>query len=236
VKRRFGLWMIALLCLAVPFASFAQTDVTCESLAQSGGNAAHYIGLGDAYRAQGDFTEAIIAFTCAIDLDPTYAPAYVSRGVAHVAQFNYPAALEDYNHALELDETYTVAYNNRGILYALQANFGLAIADFTIVSTFAPDDPTPYTNRALIHAAEHNFDLALADVGQALALDAEFAPAHATLGAIYLALAEESYATYADITENAPVPNGDAEGMLASLEAARDTGSSSAWMAFMITR
>lgn len=234
--RRCCLWLIALLCLAAPFSLFAQTDVTCETLAESGGNAAHYIGLGESFRAQGDYTEAIVAFTCAIDLDPTYVPAYVSRGVAHVAQFNYPAALEDYNHAIELDETYVVAYNNRGILYSLQANFGLAIADFTIVTTFSPDDPTPYNNRALIHAAERNYDLALTDIEQALALDPEFAPAHAALGAIYLAMAEESYATYAEITDNAPVPNGDAQGMLASLEEARDTSNSSAWMAFMITR
>jgi tetratricopeptide (TPR) repeat protein len=235
VIRRFSLWLIALLSLVVPLASFAQTDVTCETLAESG-VASHFIGLGDAFRAQGNYTQAIVAFTCAIDLDPTFAPAYVSRGVSHVAKFNYPAALADYNQAIELDETYTVAYNNRGILYALEANFGLAIADFTIVASFAPDDPTPYNNRALIHAAEGNYDLALADAQQALALDAEFAPAHATLGAIYLALAEASYATYDQITEHAPVANGDAQGMLASLEAARDTGSSSAWMAFMITR
>lgn len=236
MTQRLSLWLVLLLTLVLPPALLAQTDITCETLAPADSPAAYFIGLGDAFRTQGDYSRAIVSFTCAIELEPAYVPAYVSRGVAHVAQFNYPQAMSDYNLALELDSNFVAAYNNRGIVYALQANFGLAIADFSVAALLTPDDPAAFNNRALIHAAEGNFDLALEDAEEALLIAPDYPPAHATLGAIHLALAAQSYSTYADLTANAPVPNGDAQGMLAVLQAGQEIGDSSAWMSFMVTQ
>jgi tetratricopeptide (TPR) repeat protein len=199
----------------------------CARLAQGAGNEAFFIGLGDAMSAQGDYTRAIIAYTCAIDLNTSYAPAYVSRGLANAVQFNYGQAMDDYNRALELDSTLVSAYNNRGILYTQQANYGLAIADFTIVTSLAPAYAPAYHNRGLVSAAEGNYALAIPDLEQAIALDPDYAAPHAALGAVYLALADASYAEYAARAGRPALP--DARDTLTVLQD-EATGGTAVWL------
>jgi tetratricopeptide (TPR) repeat protein len=207
----------------------AQDEFTCETIAPQEADATFYLGLGDAYNAQGDFARAIVAYSCGIDLNPDYAPPYISRGLAHAAQFNQTAALADYDRAIELDDSLVSAYNNRGVLYSQQANYALAIADFTLVTALAPEDASAYHNRGLVHAAEGNYDLAIADLEQAIALDANFAAPHSALGAVYLALALQSYRDYEAVAGRpaAPIP----ADMLATLDEGLDIGDSSAWLA-----
>jgi|GEM_PF-2003031 len=204
--------------------------ITCEMLAPVGGgaNAAFYFGIGDAYTQQGNYARAIVAYTCGLDLTPDYAAAYISRGLAHAAQFNVTQALEDYNRALELDANLTAAYLNRGLLYSQQANYALAIADFTLVTALTPDFAPAFHNRALVHAAEGNYDLAIADLQQALTIDPEYAASHETLGAVYLALAAQSYGDYESVVGRSPVNS--AADMLTTLQDRLAIGDSSVWL------
>ena len=61
--------------------------------------------LGVRYLSEGNYEEAIIAFTAAIEIDPNRAEAYVGRGDAYVAsgetEENLAAALADYEAAME---------------------------------------------------------------------------------------------------------------------------------------
>ena len=70
--------------------------------------------LGVRYLEDGDYEEAIIAFTAAIEIDPKRAEAYVGRGDAYVlsgdSRGNLRAARADYEKAIELDETLASAY------------------------------------------------------------------------------------------------------------------------------
>lgn len=61
--------------------------------------------LGVRYLSEGNYGEAIIAFTAAIEIDPKMAPAYVGRGNAYFAMGDYSRAESDYNYALELDSS-----------------------------------------------------------------------------------------------------------------------------------
>lgn len=226
---RYHHWLIMLLlCLVLPVAAAAQSgdEPDCASVAPPGSPATYYLGLGAAATAQGEYTRAIFVYTCALESDPTYAPAFVNRGLAHAAQFNFPEALSDYNRALELDSNLAAAYNNRGVLYSQQANFGLAIADFTVVTVIAPDDVPAFVNRALVHAAEGNYDLALADLEQAVALDPANARVHQAFGAVYLALAAQSYQTYQEVAGRPASP--DADGLLDSIQFGLESEDSSA--------
>ena len=62
--------------------------------------------LGVRYLSEGNYEEAIIAFTAAIEIDPKRAEAYVGRGDAYISSGetadNLTAALADYEAALEL--------------------------------------------------------------------------------------------------------------------------------------
>lgn len=231
MKQRLILLLLIAVVSALPALLRAQTDVTCEDISIEGADAAFFVGLGDAYNDVGNRATAIIAYTCAIERFPEYAPAYVSRGSAHAAQNNDPAAMADYEAALALDANSITAYNNRGLLYTRQGNFGLAIADFTVAVTLQPDYAPGFNNRGVVHAIEGSIELAIVDLEQAIALDPEYAAPRASLGAVYLALAAEQYAAYSDIAgRDAPIPNGDAGYMLTNIQ--QSEGNYSAWLAF----
>lgn len=70
--------------------------------------------LGVRYLSEGNYEEAIIAFTAAIEIDPKQVPAYVGRGDAYIGsgetEENLTAAQVDYEKAIELDETNANAY------------------------------------------------------------------------------------------------------------------------------
>ena len=74
-----------------------------------GGTWQEQYDLGVRYLSEGNYEEAIIAFTAAIDIDPKRAEAYVGRGDAYIGsgetEDNLATALADYEAALELDET-----------------------------------------------------------------------------------------------------------------------------------
>ena len=70
--------------------------------------------LGVRYLSEGNYEEAIIAFTAAIEIDPNRAEAYVGRGDAYVGsgetEDNLSAAQLDYENAIRLDEVNTGAW------------------------------------------------------------------------------------------------------------------------------
>jgi len=61
-----------------------------------------YNNLGNAYRQLGDFEQAIVCFTTAIDLQPDFSPAYYNRGLAYVQSGDTTAAIPDLETALAL--------------------------------------------------------------------------------------------------------------------------------------
>lgn len=90
-----------------------------------------YYDLGVRYLSEGNYEEAIIAFTAAIEIDPKQAPAYVGRGDAHVLsgemEENLAAAKVDYETAIELDETNAGAYLGLANVYIRQGDYEKAL-------------------------------------------------------------------------------------------------------------
>lgn len=158
--------------------------------------AAYYAGQGDAAFSIRSFTVANQAYTCALTLDPSLGGAYAKRGFARAAQGDDDGALADYALALALDEAATNVYINRASLYMGQGNFALAMADLTVALALEPANVRALHNRAVLHGAEGSFDLALADLSSALAVAPDDPALHAAQGAIYLALANASYAEF----------------------------------------
>lgn len=80
--------------------------------------------LGVHYLSEGNYQEAIIAFTAAIEIDPKQVLAYVGRGDAYVlsgeTETNLAAAKADYEKAIELDETIAEAYLGLADVYIRQ--------------------------------------------------------------------------------------------------------------------
>lgn len=87
--------------------------------------------LGIRYLSDGNYEEAIIAFTAAIEIDPKQAPAYVGRGDAYVGlgktEEELTSAQADYEKAIELDEAYVEAYLGLADVYVRQEDYEKAI-------------------------------------------------------------------------------------------------------------
>lgn len=87
--------------------------------------------LGVRYLSEGNYEEAILAFTAAIEIDPKRAPAYVGRGDAYVlsgeTEENLAVARADYETAIELDETLAEAYLGLADVYIRQGEYEKAL-------------------------------------------------------------------------------------------------------------
>jgi tetratricopeptide (TPR) repeat protein len=203
----------------------------CDKPAIQNADPTYYIGLGDSRFARKEFAGAVKAYTCAIDLDSSYASTYAKRGYAYAALLDSDAALADYDKALELDEALVAAYNNRGTLYTRLGNFGLAINDFTLVISLDPENAIAYNNRGIVHAAEGNYDLAIADFQQAITLDPAYGTPHASLAAVYSALAAKSYQTFVKVAgQNARLPAGTPGEVLTAIDDSLRDGNFAVWL------
>jgi len=230
-NRRITLLLTGLLIVFIHINTLAQddTDTICESFADA--TPSTFIGAGNAYFESGDFTRAIEVYTCAIDLEPDYAPTYVSRGYAYASQRNDDLALADYEQALSIDANLVSAYNNRGLLYTTRGSFAQALADFDLAIALDPEYALAYYNRGIVHAAESSYELALADLNRVLEIDPTFAEAHAAIGAVHVALALESYDNFQSTAgELAVPPGGSANIVLRALQEARAADSFTPWL------
>ena len=87
--------------------------------------------LGMRYLSEGNYEEAIIAFTAAIEIDPNRAVAYEGRGDAYIGsgetEENLTAALADYEAAVALDETNAAAWLGLANVYIRKMDYDFAI-------------------------------------------------------------------------------------------------------------
>ncbi len=233
MKKRSGLIFMILLLFGAG-RMLAQTEPQCPPPAISGSASSYYVGLGQARYNTGDFTKAVLDYTCAITAQPDYAPAYADRGYAYAALGDSDKALADYNKAIELDESLVIAYTNRGTLYTQLGNFGLAINDFTLVIGLDPNNAIAYNNRGVVHAAEGSFDDAIADFQQAISIDPSYGQPYASLAAVYSAMAAQNYQKFVQIKGvNAHLPAGTPDDVLDAVDNSLRTGDFSIWLSLL---
>lgn len=201
-----------------------------EGVAQDYG---YYVGQGDSLFARVSYSAAAESYTCAIRLQPNYAPAYARRGYAYAALGDSERALADYEQALALDETYIPAYVNRGALYTRLGNFGLAINDLTLAISLDPNNADALNNRAVVHAIEGNYDQALDDLNAAIAVDASRPLPYAVRAAVYSALASKDYQSFVTRSGSSHLPAGTPPDVLVAVDDSIRTGDFSVWLALL---
>lgn len=131
MKRFFA----ALLTLTLSMA--ALTSCTSEAPASESAVSAEtmsfsdYLDLGNKCLSEGNYEEAIIAFTAAIEIDPNIADAYLGRAEAYVfsgeTAENLSSALADYENVLAMDETNAAVYLGIADVYIRQSEFDKAL-------------------------------------------------------------------------------------------------------------
>lgn len=129
-KRAMALFTVWVLVLGLSACTADQPENQGTGASQAPTWQGQY-DLGVRYLSEGNYEQAIIAFTAAIEIDPKRAPAYVGRGDTYVksgeTESNLEAAKADYEKAIELDETSAKAYLGLADVYIRQGDYKKAL-------------------------------------------------------------------------------------------------------------
>jgi Tfp pilus assembly protein PilF/ketosteroid isomerase-like protein len=162
--------ILSLIFLLSASSIFAETVNTPQrTIADiTAGTAEEYYNHGNAYKKQGNLTQAIADYTKAIEIDPKYAAAYSNRGNVYQIQGNFQQAIADYDKAIEINPEIAGFYSNRGNAYQTQSNLHQAIVDYSNAIEKSPNDSTSYYNRGLAYYGIEQYGKSLADYTKAI--------------------------------------------------------------------
>ena len=148
-----------------------------------------YFERGTTYSERGDFSEAILDLTKAIELDSIDMEAYVNRANAYSQLGQCDAAIRDYNKAIQLlTPTLAYAYNGRGAAYRKTGRTEEATDDFELASQLDSSYISPHYNLAEVCFANDQFDESLAYLDRARQIDPDDARIQVLRGEVHAAL------------------------------------------------
>lgn len=109
----------------------ASRFVTWDAIKGTDRQAQIYVQEGTASLRSWKLSQAIKAFTRAIEIEPRYAEAYVKRGLAYYRSAQYETAIADYTQTLKLKRYQADAYASRGDAYQSLGDMQHAIEDYS---------------------------------------------------------------------------------------------------------
>ncbi|MBM26711.1 MAG: hypothetical protein CL760_13745 [Chloroflexi bacterium] len=122
----------SVLCFLLLFTFFLACQTNQDNLTLSSSFEDHIL-KGNSYTDAGDYQNATLEYTKAIDENPNNALAYFSRGAVYHIKEKYEEAISDYTKAIEIDPSLIVAYHNRSNAYKQVGLLDKAEADITKV-------------------------------------------------------------------------------------------------------
>jgi tetratricopeptide (TPR) repeat protein len=117
-----------------------------------------------------DHDKAIVEFTEAIRLNPTYVEAYSYRARSWRAKGASDKALADYTEVIRLNPKDAMAYFDRGVIWDIKGELENSIADFSEAIRLGVKSPGIYAIRADSWNRKKQFDNAIADCGENIRL------------------------------------------------------------------
>jgi tetratricopeptide (TPR) repeat protein len=144
--------IICLFVLTLTFISscarYYYTDSAGEEISTE---AAKHYNRANAYVHNGQYDQAIVEYTKAIELEPRLADAYFNRGLAYVKKGQYDdQAIVDFTEAIELSSGLAApAYYYRGFCYFMKGVYGRALSD----ANKAAESDATYANAYLLKAS-----------------------------------------------------------------------------------
>ena len=142
-----------------------QIDSRSREIAQQDATDAFNVAV--AKLQQGNFSEAVEAFSEVIRLEPNNWRPYLGRAIAYRNQGDYQNALKDYDETLRLNPENVTAYSGRGISKRRLGDNRGAIADYTAAIRRDEDYGQAYYNRGLSKLDLNDREGALADFRRA---------------------------------------------------------------------
>lgn len=103
-------------------------------------------GLNKNFR--GLYKEAVVAYSKAIEADPSFRDAWMKRGtIRYKVLKQYEGAIDDFNRVIQLEPQFAQAYLHRGIVKCHLLKFDDAIPDYDKAIELDPNDERAYINR-----------------------------------------------------------------------------------------
>jgi tetratricopeptide (TPR) repeat protein len=103
-----------------------------------------YMWQGFTYAKDGDYYDAVLAYSQALEQNNRYAPAYDNRGLAYLQLGQYRKAVGDFNEVIRIQPTDARAYYKRGVAHAMQGELDQAAASYRVAVSFDPDFATAH--------------------------------------------------------------------------------------------
>jgi tetratricopeptide (TPR) repeat protein len=158
------------------FSSFAKGAIEAES----------YINNGYKCYTLGLYPEAILNYTKAIEISPTFAIAYTKRGETYLRMGQHSEAMLDFDKAIEINPKNIEAYLYRGISYIRNIQYDKAISDLNRVIEINPESAIAYNFRGFAYIeGKRQYDDAISDFNQAIKMQPKFAQAYNNRGYAY---------------------------------------------------
>ncbi len=123
---------------------------------------------------QGQYLQAVDAFSKLIELAPDNAAAYKNRGVSYMKQEKFDLAIKDFETAKKLFPELKGLYSNLGVAWYYKKKYEKAIENYDIEIEMTPENHVTYFNRALCLAELDRNTQALDDLSKALNLRPDY--------------------------------------------------------------
>jgi tetratricopeptide (TPR) repeat protein len=140
---------------------------------------------GAEHNLNGEYDDAIGAFSKAIGLDSNNANYYFGRGFSYSRKHQEDRAIEDYNKAIALNPSYAGAYNFRGLAYKGKGQLDRAIQDHNRAIALQPNKEFFYLCRGIAYGAKGDFDKAIEDYNKSILIEPNKAEAYIYRGGDY---------------------------------------------------
>jgi len=139
-------------------------------------SAEFYYNRGITYYKKGQYDQAILDYTKALEINPRHAKAYCNRGVAYGEKGIHDQAISDFNNALEIDPRYAEAYYNRGVAYREKGQYDQAISDYTKALEINPRHAGAYYDRGVAYYFKREYEKSWKNVKKAQSLGDQIHP------------------------------------------------------------
>ncbi|MDD5368750.1 MAG: tetratricopeptide repeat protein [Anaerolineaceae bacterium] len=146
-----------------------------------------YYYMGEAYRQQGQYDQAIEQYDQALKVNMRYAPAYLGRARAKFALDPQANVDDDLNQAIKLDPNFGEAYLQQAIVAFQRGDSLAALKSLAVAEPLLPDSPLVFLYEARTNLVEGHIDEALNEARKANQLDATLLDSYLVLGQAYLA-------------------------------------------------
>ena len=142
--------------------------------------------IGEAYRFQGNYSEAINFYNAALESSNTFAPAYLGLARANLMENPGAKVIQYLDKAVEYDPNFGEAYLERANYFIARGDFADALIELKKASDLMPTSPMVELAYAQAYLAQGNFASALEHALKAKDMDITMLPIYKMIGEIYV--------------------------------------------------